>query len=109
MSPGVRRKPHRQCQKCEQRYDKDRDRNEIAYALRQMVGLKRADAGRCAGEESGGFVFSRGHDWLLRFGLSPLLTLYASVTCNMRSGGPRDNPQRFERIFQSFRTMRKSA
>src|SRR5262249_10445390 len=68
MSPGVRRKPHRQCQKCEQRYEKDRDRNGIVSALRQTVGLNRADAGRCAGEEIGGFV--RGHDWLLGFGFN---------------------------------------
>src|SRR5262245_23162229 len=57
VSPGVRRKPHRQCQKCEQCCDKDRGRNEIAYALRQTVGLKLADPGRCAGKESGGFIF----------------------------------------------------
>src|SRR5262249_19066358 len=48
--------------------DEDRDRNEIVRALRQTVGLKRAEAGRCPGEESGGFVFGRDHDWLLGFG-----------------------------------------
>jgi hypothetical protein len=66
MIPGVRRKPNRHGQKCEQRYDKDRDRNEIVCAFRQ-IGLNCADARRWAGEDDGALVFSRGHDWLLGF------------------------------------------